>query len=185
MKPGVRALGIAESYRGDESTFAGVVVRANRVIDGFAFSTCTVGGLDADETLLSLVERLDREDIRYVFIGAVAPAWYNILDVKSIADTIEIPIICVTFEGSEGLEAGIRNAFNGDARRRRIERYQRLPSRVECTLNGEARFIRAVGLDVEDAIDIAQRFTPEGGRPEPLRVARMAARAADDRFRGE
>ncbi|MFB6271128.1 MAG: DUF99 domain-containing protein, partial [Halobacterium sp.] len=44
MKPGTRALGVAESYDGSTSTFAGAVVRASRVTDGFAFTSATVGG---------------------------------------------------------------------------------------------------------------------------------------------
>ncbi|PSQ09470.1 DUF99 domain-containing protein, partial [Halobacteriales archaeon QS_7_68_65] len=54
MKAGVRALGVAESSRPDatRSTLAGAVVRADRVVDGFAFGSCTVGGTDATETVV-------------------------------------------------------------------------------------------------------------------------------------
>jgi len=40
-------------------------------------------------------------------------------------------------------------------------------------------FVRGVGLADDEAADVVRAFTPEGGRPEPLRVARLAARAAD------
>jgi len=43
VKAGVRALGVAESYRGERSTVAGAVVRASRAVDGFVFGTVTVG----------------------------------------------------------------------------------------------------------------------------------------------
>jgi endonuclease V-like protein UPF0215 family len=45
-------------------------------------------------------------------------------------------------------------------------------------VNGETVFVRAVGPDADEAARIVRAFTPEGGRPEPLRVARLAARGA-------
>jgi endonuclease V-like protein UPF0215 family len=40
-------------------------------------------------------------------------------------------------------------------------------------------YVRAVGLGDGDAAAVVRAFTPEGGRPEPLRVARLAARGVD------
>jgi endonuclease V-like protein UPF0215 family len=45
-------------------------------------------------------------------------------------------------------------------------------------VNGETVFVRAVGCDDDEAARLVRAFTPEGGRPEPLRVARLAARGA-------
>ncbi len=40
----------------------------------------------------------------------------------------------------------------------------------------EGGFDVSVGIDDGEADDVIHAFTPEGGRPEPLRVARLAAR---------
>lgn len=188
MKPGVRALGIAESYRSETSTLAGVVSRANRVVDGFVFGRCTVGGTDATTAMIDMVDRLDRQDVRYLFVAGIAPAWYNIVDLSLLSTETGLPVVAVSFEESAGLEPALRDAFEGDELADRIERYRSLPERerVVLTDNGEqqsraetAVFVRAVGLDVAEVTRILQAFTPEGGRPEPLRLARLAARAAD------
>jgi hypothetical protein len=47
------------------------------------------------------------------------------------------------------------------------------------TVGDDTVFVRSVDIPVEEAVDVVRAFTPEGGRPEPLRVARLAARAAD------
>lgn len=183
LKPGTRALGVAESYTGTEgdwSTLAGVVTRADRTADGFGFADCTVGGLDATDSILDVYDRLDREDVRYVFVAGVAPAWYNVLDLHELHGAIDRPVVAVTFEDSDGLEAGIRDAFTADARASRLDRYERLPKRRPVEVNDETVFVRAVGLSDADAAAVVCAFTPEGGRPEPLRVARLAARAADE-----
>ncbi|UTF55530.1 DUF99 family protein [Natronosalvus rutilus] len=193
MKPGTRALGVAESYRpgADESTLAGAVVRADRVLDGAIFDRCTVGGLDATEAIVSLVTGLERPDVRTCFVGAVAPAWYNLLDLEAIHDRTGVPVVAVTFEESEGLESGLREAFSGEALKTRLERYWSLPPRRSVRLESEKGsdetgsnrvetvYVRVVGLKADQAASLVQVFTPEGGRPEPIRVARTLARAGD------
>lgn len=179
MKPGVRALGIAESFREEQSTLAGVVVSANRVVDGFAFSTCTVGGMDVTQSVTGLYTDLGREDVRYLLIAGVALAWYNVVDLRDVHRATDRPVISVTFKASEGLEPALRREFSGDALRRRLAAYKELPDRNAITVNGETVYLRSVGLDDDTAATVVEAFTPEGGRPEPVRIARQAARAAD------
>jgi endonuclease V-like protein UPF0215 family len=179
VKAGVRALGIAESYREQTSTLAGVVVRANRVVDGVAFETCTVGGTDATRAIASLFEALGREDIRYLLVAGIAPAWFNVVDLHRLHDRTGIPVLSVSFEDSEGLDDAICEAFEGDAATRRLETYRAQPTRRPVTVGDDTIFVRSVGLDDREATDVVRAFTPDGSRPEPVRVARLAARAAD------
>ncbi|MFC4542801.1 DUF99 family protein [Halosolutus amylolyticus] len=185
MKPGVRALGVAESFRGDDasadrSTFAGAVVRRDRVVDGLGYAACTVGGTDATTAVESLVDDLGRPDVRYVLLGAVAPAWYNVFDLSRIHEAAQRPVLAVTFEASDGLEAGLRDAFSGPELRERLDLYRSLPDRRAVSVDDETVYVRHVGCDAAEAAAIVRAFTPEGGRPEPLRVARLAARAGDE-----
>lgn len=179
MKRGVRALGVAESYRGDRSTLAGVVTRASRVVDGFAFGSCIVGGTDATRSILDLYSRLDREDVRYLLISGIAPAWYNVIDLSRLHEATGRPAISVSFEESDGLEPAIREAFDGDEARRRLDIYRSLPDRRRVSVPDGRVFVRSVGIEDAEAGKVIREFTPEGVRPEPLRVARLAARAVD------
>jgi endonuclease V-like protein UPF0215 family len=189
VKSGIRALGVAESFRGREgtaSTLCGAVLRASQATDGFTFGSCTVGGTDATEEIATLTARLDREDVRYVLVSGLALAWYNLVDLRVIAEELDRPCLSITFEGSDdGLEAGLREAFSGAALDDRLETYRRQPPRRAVDVGDGAVFVRSVGLPDEEADDVVQAFTPEGGRPEPLRVARLAARAADRWRSGE
>jgi hypothetical protein len=185
VKAGVRALGVAESFDGEESTLAGAVVRADRVVDDLAYATCTVGGTDATDRIAGLWDRLDRPDVRYLLCAGIAPAWYNILDLDALSAATERPVIAVTFEEPSGsLREALAAEFDGEALASRVAAVERLPARRRLTLGGKPRFLRAVGCSASDARDVVRAFTPEGGRPEPLRVARLAARAGD-RFRRE
>jgi endonuclease V-like protein UPF0215 family len=180
VKAGTRAVGIAASdgaTEGDPSVLCGAVVRADRVVDGFSFATCTVGGTDATSVMASLPV-LDREDVQFVLLAGVAPAWFNVVDLPRLATAVGRPVIAVSFEESAGLEPALREAFEGEALEDRLAVYERLPPRRPVSVNDETVFVRAVGCDREDATAVVRAFTPEGGRPEPLRVARLAARGA-------
>jgi endonuclease V-like protein UPF0215 family len=182
VKAGARALGIAESYRSGTSTLAGAVVRADRVTDAVSFGTCTVGGLDATDAIVRLYERLDRDDVQYVLVAGIAPAWYNVVDLHALEAATARPVISVSFEDSEGLDDAVREAFDADAAARRLATYRAQPARRPVSVDDRRLFVRSVGIPAAAAADVVRGFTPEGGRPEPLRVAREAARAGE-RFR--
>jgi endonuclease V-like protein UPF0215 family len=184
MKPGTRALGVAESFAGedDRSVLCGAVVRADRTADGFVFGSCAVGGTDATAAIESLYTGLDREDLRYLLLAGIAPAWFNVVDIHALAEAVARPVLSVSFEASSGLEPALRDSFSGDALAARLRTYRAQPSRRHVTVDGADVWVRAVGVDDDEAERVVRAFTPEGGRPEPLRVARLAARAAR-RFR--
>jgi endonuclease V-like protein UPF0215 family len=183
VKAGVRALGVAESYTGSHSTVAGAVVRGDRTVDGFVFDRWTVGGTDATDTVIALLRRLDRPDIRYLLLSGIAPAWFNVLDLHRIHDATGLPTLSVSFEDSPGLADAIRREFEGPARRRRLATYYAQPDRQRVDFDGVSCWVRAVGCT--EPARVVRAFTPEGGRPEPLRVARLAARAADAGLSGD
>jgi endonuclease V-like protein UPF0215 family len=173
VKAGVRALGVAESYTGERSTLAGAVVRASRVVDGFVFGHCTVGGSDATAAVTTMVDRLARADVRYLLVAG--------LDVERIAEATDLPVVSVTFEESPGLADAIREAFDDEATvDDRLDTYRAQPDRRQVSVDDGTVYVRSVGIDADEAADDVLGFTPEGGRPEPLRVARLAARAVED-----
>ena len=184
MQPG-RAIGVAESYEADASTLAATVVRRDRVVDDFGFERCTVGGTDASDAAARLVTGLGRPDARVLILSGIAPAWFNLFDLHDIHERVDRPVLSVSSESSPGLGDALRREFDGDALAERIDIYERQPPRREFTVDGERLWVRAVGADDEEAARIVRAFTPEGGRPEPLRVARLAARAGDAFARSE
>ena len=175
-KKGLRALGIAESYAGREySTLAGVVMRKDLRIDGFCSSRVMVGGMDATDTILAMIRDLDRRDINIVLLSGCVIAWFNVLDPKKIADESGIPVICVTYEESDGLLGDLRHHFPEDETR--IQAYLRLGERVPVDLGGNRTiYLRTAGIGYPDAAQFCRDFTLEGKIPEPLRVARLLAR---------
>ncbi len=177
-KPGSRAVGIAASDGPEWSQLCGAVVRADRGAEDFVFTRCTTGGSDATAACRRTLDRLDRPDARWVLLAGIAPAWFNIIDLDAIADTADRPVIAVAFEASEGLESALEAHFSGNALERRLDTYRALPPRERVTVGGSDLWVRTVGIEAAAAADVLRAFSAdEQKRPEPLRVAKAAARA--------
>jgi endonuclease V-like protein UPF0215 family len=178
-KPALRALGIAESFEHSRprSILAGVVMRADLRVDGLALASATVGGDDATDAVLRIFKRLDREDVNALLRSGVAVSWFNIIDLHQIFDSLSIPLICLTYEESPGLEQYIREYF--PCPETKLELYHRLGTREAVMLKtGYEVFIRALGMSLAEARILLNKFTFDGRVPEPVRLARMASRAA-------
>lgn len=156
------------------------MVRADRTTDGFVLGDCTVGGTDVTDEVVDLWNRLARPDVRHILVAGVALAWYNILDLRALHAAVERPVLAVTFEESEGLTAPLREAFSGDALDERLAAYEALPERHPVDVGDDRLFVRSAGCAPAEAATVIRAHTPEGGRPEPLRVARLVARAGDE-----
>lgn len=176
-KPGIRALGIAESYSGrEQSLLCGVAMRKDLRIDGVAFGTVTVGGMDATDSVLSLVRVLGRTDLNIILIGGCVISWFNIIDPARLHGELGIPVTCVTYEESDGLVHDIQHHFPDDTDR--VSRYINLGERYPVLLKtGKTIFIRSWGIAGRDAAKVCDDFTLDGKIPEPIKVARLTARA--------
>lgn len=177
-KPGIRTLGIAESYRGREhSLLCGIVMRRDKIIDGCGFSHATVGGMDATDAVCAIWDILERDDIQAIMLGGTVISWFNVITIKDVHAHTGVPVISVTYEDSPGLEDDIRYHFPGDEER--LAAYIALGKRIPRELNtGNTVYLRAEGITLEDAVRACNLFTAQGKVPEPVRVARIVARGA-------
>lgn len=178
-KKAIRALGVSESFRkpGKSSVLAGVVMRSDLVVDGFALGTATVGGDDATSSLVRLHRSLRRDDINVVILSGAVISHYNIVDVDELAESVQKPVICLTYRESSGIEDAIRATFPRS--RKKIALYRKLGPRIPLSLKTGFRvYARLLSISEVDARTILDSFTLQGGLPEPVRVAKLLARTA-------
>ncbi len=178
-KKGIRVFGVAESFSqfNTKSILAGIVMRRDLIIDGLIFGNSTLKGDDSTENIISMYKALKRNDINCIMLNGLIISMYNIVDGQKICDKIGLPIIAITFKDSKGVEDNIRDLFTYD-RNLKLEQYKKLGKRKQILLDtGKSIFIRHWGLTLNDSITILNSFTLQGSVPEPLRVAKLAARA--------
>jgi uncharacterized protein len=177
-KRGVRVLGIAESFKGSDSssTLAGVVMRRDLIIDGMVFGSVTIKGNDSTQNILDLVGSLKRNDVNCIMLDGLIISIYNIIEGEEINKKACIPVIAITFRDSQGLEETIRRHFPNDLLK--LEKYHKLGQREKMVLKtGKLVFVRYWGLNSTEATTIINSFTLQGSIPEPIRIAKLAARA--------
>ncbi len=178
-KPALRVLGIAESFVRScpHSVLAGVVMRADLRVDGLAYAFATVGGDDATEAVLQIYSNLDRTDVNVLLLSGAAISWFNIIDIEEVFEQVQKPLICLTYEESPGLDEYIRECFPQPDDK--LCRYARLGARASVRLKtGFEVYVRVFGMSADEARIFLNKFTLDGRVPEPVRVARLAARAA-------
>ena len=179
-KQGMRVLGVAESFKqGEEvSLLAGVVMRGDLVVDGFAFGRTSVGGDDATRSIVSLYRRLKRNDVNVIMVSGAILSFYNIIDIEGLSHRTGLPVICLTYRETSGIEDSIRRHFLKGAERK-LAAYGRLGGRKRIRLkSGSVVFARTSGLEDAESKSVIDLFTLQGSIPEPVRVARLLARAA-------
>ena len=179
-KPGIRALGVAESFRQGQrsSVLAGIVMRSDSVVDGVAFGRTKVGGDDATSSIASLCRKLSRNDINLIMVSGAILSLYNIVDVDRLATKTRLPVVCLTYKETAGIEGSIRRHFPTGAEEKLLA-YRKLGRRTGVTLRtGKRVFVRSSGLDRTETKKVLDAFTLQGSMPEPVRVAKLLARAA-------
>lgn len=178
-KKGTRALGVAESFRQPQrrSLLAGVVMRGDFVVDGVAFGRTSVGGDDATSAVAALYRRLRRNDVNLLMVSGAILSLYNIIDVDALARKTRLPVICLTYKETHGIEDSIIRHFP-ERKEKKLEAYGRLGKRERLRLSsGFTVYARTSGLAEKDALALVNMFTLQGSLPEPVRVAKLLARA--------
>lgn len=177
-KPGIRAMGVAESFRPTQktSTLAAVVMRSDRVVDGIAVGRTSIGGDDASASISALHRRLKRNDINVMMVSGAILSLYNIIDIDELSRKTKLPVICLTYRETSGIEDSIRRHYP-DHPEGKLEAYRRLGVRKKLKLkSGNFVFARTSGLEDAETQSVIEMFTLQGSIPEPIRVARLLAR---------
>ena len=178
-KRGTRVLGVAESFKQGEkrSLLAGVVMRGDLILDGFAFGKTTVGGDDSTQRILSLYKKLRRNDVNLIMVSGAILSLYNILDVDELAARTKLPVVCLTYKETRGIEDSIIRHFP-EKKDEKLRAYTKLGPRKRFRLSsGYDVYARTAGISDADAIKVVDMFTLQGSLPEPVRVAKLLARA--------
>jgi endonuclease V-like protein UPF0215 family len=176
----VRVFAVAESFRriAKSSILAGVVMRRDLIVDGMAFGRATVGGDDATDAIVSMYASLQRNDVNCILLNGLVISMYNIINGQKVSDKTQLPVIAITFEDSGGLEAAIKHHFPYEWGEK-IAQYQNLGQRERVMLKtGKALYIRYWGVTRKSALAMLDAFTLQGALPEPIKLAKIAARSA-------
>jgi uncharacterized protein len=178
-KKGLRALAVAESFKISckHAVLAGVVMRRDLIIDGIGISKSTIRGDDSTQNIISMWRHMNRNDINCIFLGGIIISMFNIVDGNKVYRSTGIPVIALTYNDSKGVAHNFRKVFP-NSWRSKLEQYQNIGKRQRIVLQtGKTVFVRHWGLTLSDSIILLNYFTLQGSVPEPVRIAKLIARA--------
>jgi len=178
-KKGIRLFALAESFRKEKfkSILTGVVMRKDLIIDGIVFGSTTIGGNDSTDSILAMLKRLKRNDINLILLDGIIISMYNIIDGDKINSDTGLPVIAITFNKSLGINDSIKNYFP-DEYQLKLKQLEKSGRRDKIMLwTGKALWIRHWGIELSDSIRILDSCTMQGAIPEPIKIAKIIARA--------
>lgn len=173
---------MAESRSPDSpfSALAGVVMRNDGVVDGFAFGRMRVEGDDATRLVAGMAASLRRDDISYVMVWGTILSRYNLVDVGGVSSRLGVPVLGLSDRRRRDAEAAICAEHP-----ERLAGYRSMaPRRAIRLRTGSTVYARLAGCTESQAALLLNRVTRQGRMPEPVRVARMLAGAARLSFGG-
>ena len=159
-KNGIRGLSISESFEKQDthSILAGVVMSNEFLIDGFVFENATLKGDDITEKILTMYDKLNRDDISYLLLPGTILSLYNIVDIDQIFEQLQIPIIAANSKDSSGLHDTLKHHFPNNFENK-IKQYEKLGSRQIIQLDSKNEiFLRMRGCAVEHCKTLLERL---------------------------
>lgn len=172
-------MGVAESAPkgASQSILGGVVMRADLIIDGMILGKVRIGGMNATEAIIRMVESIDREDIGGLLLHGSVIAGYNIIDLPHLYRKTKLPVISVTKEVEEELKKHLMATFPEGWEERWKVACRNGSMHLLTLATGSTVHIQFIGMNWNQVKPLINRFTRFGGLPEPIRVARLFARA--------
>jgi endonuclease V-like protein UPF0215 family len=148
-------------------------------VDGVAFAHVAVDGSDSTERIAHALRTSPHWDgVRAVLLDGVTVGGFNVLDLSALAKAVERPVVAVTPRTPDfpSIDAALRTYFPRD----RARRWRLLRSRPLFAVRLPTGTVLAAvaGATRAEASALVRRATREGLWPEPLRLARLVARAA-------
>lgn len=181
-KPHLRVIGLDDGpflRSARRAGLVGVIFSAPNYVEGILRTSVAIDGTDATDRILTLLGRSPFLDgVRAVLLDGIAVGGFNLVDLDRLYEKLQRPIVTVTRRAPDfsAIHAALRKYFPRDAPARwRLVRAH--PLFRLATPEGNPLRVSAVGCTRAEASVIVRRTTVRGNIPEPLRLARLIARA--------
>ena len=178
-KSALRAMGIAECYfpNSKKSTLCSVVMRSDLVVDGSIYGESTVGGDDITESISLMYNKMGRDDINCIMILGSIMSSYNVVDLDFLNKLLDLPIISVSLKPPKNLENNFKGKYP-NSWKKKLKTHTKNGISQKINIKTEySVYIQFSGISLFDAKKILDKFTLQGSVPEPLRLAKLFARA--------
>jgi len=178
IKPEIRILGIDDSSLHNERVMiVGALFRGGNWLDGVLRCEITRDGIDATDTIVSMVRRSKHfNQIRVLMLDGVTYAGFNIVDINAVYKRTDIPCIVVMrdYPDFERIHAALEHLPDTEMRWELIKRSGEI-YKITVHEGENPIYIQHSGIDHNDAKKIVKMSAIHSNIPEPLRAAHLIA----------
>ena len=153
----------------------GVLVACN-LIEQVLLDRIRVDGTDGTRKVISLVRRSKGAEV--IMLPSVSLGGFNVIDPYKLHRQLRLPVVVANPERPRlrAVQEALRRHFPDWKQRVRIFDSMGSPDALHLGRNG-ALYFYPVGIPATNARTILRHITYFGKKPEPLRIARILARA--------
>ena len=162
------------NHKGNVKVIGTIYARSQ--LNGILVGEIKKDGSDAAKKLVSLISGSKfAESIQLVMLQGIAMGGFNVVDVFSLHEQLDVPILVVSrkIPNMRAIKEALLNIRGGRLKWSIIEKLGDMEpvNRV---------YVQRVGLTIRQATTVVNQFTATGHIPEPLRVAHLIAGAMVD-----
>lgn len=180
LKEQIRVCGIDDApfefgNREAKAVVIGAVVRAPAYLEGVLRFEVSVDGDDSTSEIEgALSASRFKEQLRAILIDGIALGGFNIVDIESLSQSLEIPVITVTRDRPD--MDSIRDALSKyfDDWEERMNMLSKRPV-IELQTAHNPIFVSYAGAEHDFPAKIIEMTTVKGVIPEPIRIAHIIA----------
>jgi endonuclease V-like protein UPF0215 family len=179
LKQLVRVLGIDDGpfkFSDEFVPIVGVVMRGG-YLDGVMRSQVKVDGDEATSVVIDIINRSRyKEQVRVLMLNGIALGGFNVVDLEEVNKKTGIPCISITRDRPDykAMEKVLKTKFDDWERRWAIIGHDDL---MTVDTGHKPLYVRAHGIDDNEAKRFIVRSILRGALPEPLRIAHIIATA--------
>ncbi|MCX9013900.1 MAG: DUF99 family protein [Candidatus Methanoperedens sp.] len=175
IKPEIRILGIDDSALIHEKVvIIGAFFRGGEQLDGILSSVITKDGMDATDTITSMVLGSKHYgQIKVIMLDGVTFGGFNPVDINRIFEKTNIPVI-VCMRSCPELEK-IKLALDNLPEKEKRWAIINKAGKIYKTKTGSPIYFQLSGIDKEAALEIIRMSSTHSNIPEPLRIAHLVA----------
>ena len=155
------------------------VVTTDDLIERFFVDRIRVDGKDAAHRIASFARRIRRADL--IILPSISLGGFNVVNPYELHKETRLPILIANpmRPNVRGVRRALRRHFADWRERVHVFDLMGSPSVLRLTREGQIYF-HCVGLPRSKAARILRSLVHFGKKPEPLRIARIVARALSD-----
>ncbi len=160
-----------------EAVVIGVVFRGGYWLDGVMHTKIAVDGLDAAESIASMVlESPHYKQLRVIMLNGVTFAGFNVVDIQLLNTLTKLPVIAVTCDKPDlhAIHEALTNLPESEKRWNAVQKAGEI-YQLRSRHAGKKIFIEVAGISIADAKKIVLLTSTRSSLPEPLRVAHIIA----------